>query len=144
MMTALNQKGGEMKMKLAALVLALLFLSELVMAYGPLSRERPQPPGQSFAISEHGTLLDVFDANGKSRFGPIVSDGFDVSYKTQSRSVSASAIGTNINGLQFELGKSNGEPATAIVETSDKALEITSHFMLDESGKTVIIERRFR
>src|ERR1700686_1496379 len=133
-----------MKKKQAALVLALLLLSALAMTYGPLFRKRAQRSGQSLSISEQGTLRDLFDANGKSRFGPIVSDGFDVSYRTQSRSVSASAIGTNINGLQFEFGKPNGDPARAIVETSDKALEITSHFMLDESGKTLIIERRFR
>lgn len=133
-----------MKEKQAALVVVLLFLGGLGMAFGSLSRERAQPPGQSFAISEYGTLLDVFDANGKSRFGKIVGDGFDVSYKIRRKTAAASALGTTTSGLQRGSVESDGQSATSIVVTRDNALEITSYFILDENAKELIIARQFR
>ncbi|MEK6281814.1 MAG: hypothetical protein AABN95_15785 [Acidobacteriota bacterium] len=133
-----------MKKKLAVLVFALLFLSGLVMAYGQLSRERPQPPGQSFAISEHGTLLELFDGSGKSRFGKIVGDGFEVRYKTPGQTVAASAIGSKRRGLQGAQVELNGQSATASAMTEDQTLEITSYFILDDNAKELTIGRKFR
>jgi hypothetical protein len=133
-----------MRREQAVLVLALLFLGEFVMAYTSLSGEQAQTSSQRFAISEHGTLLEVFDANGKSRFGKIVGDGFDVRYEIRGKTMAASAIGTKIAGLQRGQVKLDGQSATAIVKTSDSALEITSYFVLDESATRLIIGRRFR
>jgi hypothetical protein len=125
---------------------ALLFLIGLGMVHGSLSREGAQLPGQSFAISEHGTLLDLFEANGKSRFDKPVNEGFEVQYEIATKTVSASAIGTETKGLQANPGKPklNGQSATAIVKTEDGALEITSYFILDEKAKELIIGRKFR
>ena len=136
-----------MKSKLAALALAMLFLSGLVLAWGWSSRERVQPADQSFTISEHGTLLEVFDANGKSRFGKLARDGFSVTYEIQGKqvkNVTAFAIGTKQTGLQAGQVKQDGQSASVTVTSSDKALEIISYFILDESAKQMIIGRVFR
>lgn len=134
-----------MKKKQAALVLGLLFLSGLGMVCGSLSCGRVQPQGQSFVISEYGTLLEVFDANGKSRFGKLAADGFQISYQAHGNNASVSAIGAK--GAQGLVG---GQPhydrqsATVTVTTVDKALEITSNFVLNEEAKTLTIVRRLR
>ena len=134
-----------MKRKLAALVVALLFLSGLVMANGPLSRKQARPSGQSFAISEYGTLLEVFDANGKSRFGKLGGDGFQLSYQAHGKAASVSAVGAkDSKGLQAGQVKADGQSATVTVTTGDKALEISNYFILDEKAKMLIIGRKFR
>jgi hypothetical protein len=134
-----------MKKKLTLLILALLFLSGFVMAYRPLPRKRTRPAGQSLAISNYGTLLGVFDANGKSRFGQLKSGGFQIRYKYHRRTVSLSAIGAE-DVKRLQRGKPNieGHSATITVTTADKALEIASHFVVDETAKTITIVRSFR
>jgi hypothetical protein len=61
-----NKKEGEMKSKLIATLFGLCLGTGLTGG-GSLSRGQPPLNTQSFAVSKYGTLLKLFDANGKSR-----------------------------------------------------------------------------
>src|SRR5262249_23981765 len=128
----------------AGFVVALLFLTASLTAQQPLSREGSQSSGQSFAISEQGTLLELFDANGKSCFDKISADGFAVSYEVRGKTMAVSAIGTKSKGLQVGKLEMNGLSATATVMTKENRLEVTSNFLLDKNRQELIIERRIR
>ena len=133
-----------MKSKVVELVLVLLFLSAFVTGQAPLAREEAQSFRQSFAISEQGTLLELFDTNGKSKFGKISHDGFDLTYETTGKKMAVSAIGTQSKGLQAGEVKSDGASAAVSVKTKDEALEITSYFTFDEKANELIIGRKIR
>ena len=84
-----------MKRIFVALTLV-VFSGSLLLASGQ-STSRSQ---QRLIISQYGTLLDILDENGKSRFGKLKGDGFAITYKVKDKEVTASARGaTEAKGL---------------------------------------------
>lgn len=134
-----------MKSKLIAVFLALSFGSVLTTGAGTLRHEPPYQAPQSLAISKHGTLSEIFDANGKSRFGKLTNNGFEVRYRSKGKSTLSSAVGDEkMTRLTEGDVKVDGQVAVVTTTTSDRALEITSYFILDEKRKTLIIRRNFK
>jgi hypothetical protein len=85
--------------------------------------------------------MEVFDANGQSRFGKLV-DGYSVSYKKRGTTKTVSAMGaTSVIGLRPGQVTLDGQSASVTVTTDDEALEITSSFTLDMQSKSLIIRR---
>jgi len=96
-------------------------------------------------VSKYGTLLELFDANGKSRFGKLAGNGFEVRYESKGRTTSASAIGDeNVTGLLPGQVKADEQSAAVTATTTDHAVEITTYFILDEKTKRLLIHRKFR
>jgi hypothetical protein len=127
-----------MKRILIALTLV-LFSGSLLLATGQ-SRTGSR---QRLIISQYGTLLDILDAKGKSRYGKLKSDGFAITYKVNGKEGQVAARGvTDAEGLVP--GKINyyGRTATVSVMTEDKMLQITSYFILNEIRNTLTILRR--
>jgi hypothetical protein len=133
-----------MKSKLIALALVLLSGSGLLATDRSSPGKRTQPPSSSLVISGYGTLLDIIDADGRSLFGTLKLDGFRVSYKTQGKIKSASAIGAKVQGLQPGQVKLEGASTSITVKTNDGKLAITSYFSFDDGAKTLTIRRSFR
>lgn len=134
-----------MKTKLIAIFLALLFVTGSTINGRSLSRRHPQMSKQSFAAGKYGTLAEIFDANGKSRFGKLTNNGFQISYEYKGKTTSVSAAATDkVNGLLPGKVTTDGQSATVTVTTSDHALEITTYFVLDEKTQKLIIQRKFR
>lgn len=104
-----------------------------------------QYASQTFTISKPGTLLELIDADGKSR-KKVTGDGFKLNYKTRGKSRSASAIGTKTKQLltSSEPAKFDGNTVTVVVHTADKSLEITSRLTYDAEAGELIIKRKFR
>jgi hypothetical protein len=102
--------------------------------------------GPRLIISNYGTLLDVVDAKGKSRFGKLERDGFRVSYKTKNESAKAVyAIGsTSAKGLVPGEVRYHGRSARVTVMSEDKKLTMMSYFTLDENARTLFIRRTIR
>jgi len=133
-----------MKSKLIVIVLT-LFVGSVLVTTGSSASKSTVPAAQVFAISKNGTLLEVFDSNGKNRFGRLVRDGFQVTYESPGKRTTVSALGAEeAKGLQSGQVKVDEKSATVTVMTSDQALEITSYFTLDEKENRLIILRRFR
>jgi hypothetical protein len=137
-----------MKRNLFSLAL-LLFSGSVLLASAQTLPRKPQPTGPSLIISEYGTLVDVFDADGKSLFGKLERDAFRVSYRTNGKTSSVFAVGAaNVKRLQQGLQpgevKLDGLSASVTITTTDKALQITSHFSVDAVAKELIIRRSFR
>lgn len=134
-----------MKSKLIAVFLALFFGSVLTTGAGALRRELSYQPSPSLAINKYGTLSEIFDADGKSRFGKLKNNGFEVSYRSKGKTRLISAVGNKkTTGLVQGEVKTDGQVAVVTTTTSDRALEITSYFILDEEKKTLIIRRNFK
>ncbi|HSE18702.1 MAG TPA: hypothetical protein VLB46_16720 [Pyrinomonadaceae bacterium] len=129
-----------MKRKLIATSIAVFFATALIITGESLSHA--QQNTQSFAVSKYGTLLDVFDANGKSRFGKLAGNGFEISYVSKGKLISVSS--ENAKGLLPGEVRTEGQSATVIATTSDHALEITTNFVLDEKSNQLIIQRKLR
>jgi len=101
-------------------------------------------PSQSLSVSKYGTLLEIFDANGKSQFGKLNGDGFQITYQFNGKTISASAIGEEATGLVTGSIKTVGQTATAVTTTNDHVLEITTYLRLNEKTKKLIIQRNFK
>lgn len=104
-------------------------------------------PRQSFTISKQGTLLELIEADGGGRSMKKVSgDGFELNYKTRGKSRSASATEMKTNQLRAlsDVVKYEGNKATAVVQTADESLEITSELIFDANAGELIIKRKFR
>ena len=103
-------------------------------------------PGQRFVISKQGTLLELIDADGRGRTKKVTGDGFKLNYETRCKKRSASAIETKTKGLRTssEPAKYDGNKATAVVQTADESLEITSELIFDANTGELIINRKFR
>src|ERR1051325_6732603 len=110
------------------------------------ARQGTYRPRQTLAISKHGTLVELSDADGKGRTKKASGDGFKLNYKTLGKSRSASAIEKKTNRLRtsFEAARYDGNKATAVVRTADKALEITSELTFDATAGELIIKRKIR
>lgn len=134
-----------MKHKLIAPFAALFFCTGLIIASGSVSHGQTYRAHQSFAVSEYGTLLEVFDANGKSRFGKLANNGFELSYESKCKTASVSVVGKGkVVGLLPGRVKLDGHYATVTATTSDYALEITTYFALEAKTGRLIIRRKFR
>lgn len=129
-----------MKRILIAVVL-MLFSGSLLLTNG----QSPSQPGSSSSrliISEYGTLLDVLDADGKSRFGSLKHAGFRLSYKLNGKKTktvwASAAVSVGLRPGQIKVDKNT---ASVTVTTDDGALEITSEFTLDDGTNQLIIRR---
>jgi len=98
-----------------------------------------------FTISKQGTLLELIGTDRKGS-RKVTGDGFELNYKTQGQSRSAFATEMKTKGLRTssEPPKYDGNKATAVVQTADRSLEITSEFTFDAEAGELIIKRKFR
>ena len=127
-------------------IVALLVGCGLLIGNESWASQGTAGPRQSFTISKQGTLLELIGADGRSRTKKVTGDGFKLNYKTRGKSRSVSAIGTKTKQLQTscEPAKYDGNTATAVVQTADKSLEITSELTFDPEAGELIIKRKFR
>lgn len=134
-----------MKVRLIAIIVALLVVSGLLMETRSLANLQSQQARQTFTVSKQGTLLEL-DTDNTSRAKRVDGDGFKLNYKTRGKMKSASAKGVEIKGLRTltEPAKLEGNTATATVQTPDKALEIKSTFTFDANAGELTIKRKFR
>jgi hypothetical protein len=134
-----------MKNKRVTKFIALIVGVGLIIGVGSVSRARPSLPAPSLSVSKYGTLLEIVDANGKSRFGKLNGEGFQLSYEFQGKTLSASAIGdAEAVGLVAGDVKTDGPSTTVISETSDHVLEITTYFSVNKKNNKLIIQRKVR
>jgi DNA-binding protein len=133
-----------MRVRLIAIVVALMVVYGLLVRTGSLANQEPQPAGQRVKLSTHGRLLELVDDAGLTR--NVGSDGFKVNYKVRGKIRSAFALAIGTKGLRTSdlPVKSTENTATATVRTSDKSLEITSTFTLNDTTGELIIQRKFR
>ena len=125
--------------------IALIVGVGLIIGVGRVSRARPSLPAPSLSVSKYGTLLEIVDPNGKSRFGKLNGDGFQLSYEFQGKTLSASAIGdAEAVGLVAGDVKTDGPSTTVISETGDHVLEITTYFSVNKKNNKLIIQRKVR
>lgn len=133
-----------MKNKRVTRFIALILGVGLITGVGSVSRAQPLP-APSLSMSKYGTLLEILDANGKSRFGKLTGEGFQLSYEFRGKTHSASAIGdAEAVGLVAGNVKSDGPSTTVISETSDHVLEITTYFFVNKKSNKLIIQRKLR
>ena len=126
-------------------IVALLVGCGLLIGNESRANQATQYASQTFTITRQGTLLELIDADGRGR-KKVTGDGFKLNYKTRGKSRSASAIGTKTKQLRTssEPAKFDGNTVTVIVQTADKALEITSRLTFDPKTRELIIKRKFR
>jgi len=134
-----------MRLKLTALFIALLVCCGLLIGDGSLANQQTQRASQRFTISKYGTLLE-FDADGTGITKKVIGDGFELGYKSPGKTRTVFAIESEAKGLQTSSEQAKYEPdtATAIVQTADKLLKITSYLVLDDKAGELIIKRRFQ
>lgn len=130
-----------MKSKLITRFMLFVFIGLMSANF---TRAQPNSSSQSLSVSKYGTLLEIFDAKGESRFGKLNGDGFQITYQLRGKTISVSAIGEEATGLAPGTIKTAGQTATAVTTTTDKALEITTYFRLNEKTKKLIIQRNFK
>lgn len=133
-----------MKTKLITRFVRLLPITLLVFIGANFTHAQSNPSSQALKVSKYGTLLEIFDAKGQSRFGKLSGDGFQISYQFKGKTVSASAVGNEGAGLAAGTVKTGEQTAIAVTTTSDQALEITTYFRLNEKTKKLIIQRNFK
>ncbi len=121
--------------------LIVVLVAGLMIGGGSLSHGQPKP---KLAVSKHGTLLEIFDANGKSRFGKLRGEGFQLSYEFQGKTTSISALADEVVGLGVRNVKSDRQSTTVTTTTSDQALEITTYFFVNEKTDKLMIQRKFK
>ena len=127
-------------------IVTLLVGCGLLIGNESSASQATQRSSQRFTISRQGTLLELIDADGKDASKKVTGDGFKLKYKTRGKSRSVSAIEMKTMGLRTssEPVKYDGNKATAVVQTADKALEITSELTFDANTRELIIKRKFR
>ena len=118
-----------------------LFITAVI--FGSVSFTRAQP-SQTLSLSKYGTLSEIFDAKGQSRFGKINGDGYQITYQIKGKTITATAVGDEATGLVAGDIKKAGDTATVVTTTSDKALEITTFFRLNDRTKKMTIQRNFK
>ena len=131
-----------MKTKLIARFVVLI--AGLIFSGTSFTRAQPNPSSQNLTVSKYGTLLDIFDEKGQSRFGKLSGDGFQISYQINGKTISAAAVGEEATRLVAGNIKTDGQSTTAVTTTSDNALEITTYFRLNENTKRLTIQRNFK
>ena len=127
-------------------IVALLVGCGLLIGNESWASQATYPPSQRFTITKQGTLLELTNADGRGRTKKVTGDGFKLNYKTQGKSRSVSAIETKTEQLRTlsEPAKYEGNKATAVVQTADESLEITSELIFDANAGELIIKRKFR
>jgi hypothetical protein len=135
-----------MRVKLIALVIALLVASGLLIENGSSASPRPLHAVQRLTVSPHGTLLELFETGLPSQARRVGGDGFTLRYKTRGTTRSVLARERNSSGLRpsSEPVIVDGNTATAVRRTADLSLEITSQFTFDHNTKLLTIKRKFR
>ncbi len=133
-----------MKTKLITKFIVLFFVTGLMFSGASSTHAQSNPSSQNLSVSKYGTLLDIFNAKGESRFGKLNGDGFLISYQLKGKTISVSAIGDEATGLVAGNVKTDGRSATVTTTTSDQALEITTYFRLNEETKRLTIQRNFK
>lgn len=118
-----------MKRNLIALALV-LFFGNVLFASAQVVPVQGLPTGSlTLVVSEYGTLLDVRNADGTSRFGRLNRDGFRVKYKLGGEMKTVRAIGADhVVGVQPGLVSVDGNSVSVTVTTDDYALQITNRF----------------
>jgi hypothetical protein len=122
-------------------MLFVVFIAVVMIGGGSLSRGQSK---QKLSVSKHGTLLEIFDGNGKSRFGKLRGEGFQLSYEFQGKTTSVSVLGDKVVGLGVRGVKTDRQSTTVTTTTSDQALEITTYFFVNEKTDKLIIQRKFK
>ena len=122
-------------------MLFVVIIAGVMIGGGSLSRGQPK---QKLSVSKHGTLLEIFDGNGKSRLGKLRGEGFQLSYSFQGKTTSVSALGDEVAGLGVRDVKTDRQSTTVTTTTSDHALEITTYFFVNEKTDKLIIQRKFK
>ena len=123
------------------MMLFVVLIAGVMIGGGSLSRAQPK---QKLSVSKHGTLLEIFDGNGKSQFGKLRGEGFQLSYEFQGKTTSVSALGDEVVGLGVRDVKTDRQSTTVTTTTSDHALEITTYFFVNEKTDKLIIQRKFK
>jgi len=123
------------------MMLFVVLIAGVMIGGGSLSRGQSKP---KLSVSKHGTLLEIFDGNGKSRFGKLRGEGFQLSYEFQGKTASVSALGDKVEGLGARGVKTDRQSTTVTTTTSDQALEITTYFFVNEKTDKLIIQRKFK
>jgi hypothetical protein len=123
------------------MMLFVVLIAGVMIGGGSLSRGQPK---QKLSVSKHGTLLEIFDGNGKSRLGKFRGEGFQLSYEFQGKTTSVSALGDEVVGLGVRDVKTDRQSTTVTTTTSDHALEITTYFFVNEKTDKLIIQRKFK
>ena len=121
-----------------------LFITGLIFTGASFTRAQSNTSSQTLSLSKYGTLSEIFDAKGQSRFGKLNGDGFEITYQIKGKTISVSAVGDEVTGLAPGKVKTAGQTATAVNTTSDNALEITTYFRLNEKTKKLTIQRNFK
>ena len=132
-------------MRVILITLVLLVGCGLLIENGSSAKQARQA-NRRVSISNQGTLVELFDADGKSLVGKVVGDGFKLTYRTQGRPRSASATTRETSRLLIsrESLTFHDNTGKAVVKTTDGALEITSSYTFDHSTGELTIERRFQ
>jgi hypothetical protein len=122
-------------------MLFVVLIAGVMIGGGSLSHAQPK---QKLNVSRHGTLLEIFDGNGKSRFGKLKREGFHLSYEFQGKTTSVRALGDDVSGLGVGDVKTGRQSTTITTTTSDHALEITTYFFVNEKTDKLMIQRKFK
>jgi len=122
-------------------MLFVVLIAGVMIGGGSLTRAQPK---QKLNVSKHGTLLEIFDGNGKSRLGKVKSEGFQLSYELQGKTTSVLALGDKMSGLSVRDVKTGRQSTTITTITSDHALEITTFFFVNEKTDKLMIQRKFK
>lgn len=132
-----------MKTKSIAKLIA-IFLGGLTLASGSVSHGQTARSVERLSVSKYGTLLEISDANGKSRFGKLAGEGFQISYEVNGQTTSVSAVGDGerVNLIAGDV-KTNREATIVTTRTSDQALEITTYYFVTRKMNKLIIQRKF-
>jgi hypothetical protein len=133
-----------MKTKSIAKLIA-IFLGGLTLAGGSVSRGQTARRVERLSVSKYGTLLEISDANGKSRFGKLAGEGFQISYEVNGKTTSVSAVG-DWEQVNLTVGdvKTGREATTVTTKSSDQALEITTYYFVNKKMNRLIIQRKFK
>jgi hypothetical protein len=135
-----------MRVKLIALVIALVVACGLLIENGSSASPRRLHADQRLTVSPHGTLLELFETGLPSQARRVGGDGFTLRYTTRgtTRSVFAREMSKSGLRLSFEPVIVDGNTATAVRRTADLSLEITSQYTFDHNTKMLTINRKFR
>ena len=131
-----------MNIKLALLIFT-IFLG-LVMGNGALHPARAQSDDKTLAANKPGASLKRSAAHAKRRFDKIVDNGFHVKYQIGGKTITASVVGNKLRYLQSEKIKLDDGSVVVKAVTKDGAIEITTHYILDEKEQKLTIDRKIR
>jgi hypothetical protein len=134
-----------MRVKLITIAAALLCVWGLLIAdWSVTGQTTVQQTSKGVSVSKWGTLRELPLADG--RHFSDVHDGFELSYNIQGRKRSASVMKMETKRLlaSSEVPTFQGNTATAVMQTTDKVLEIRSQIIFNESAGTLYIVRTFR